>query len=101
MPSELRQQIGSCGRQGVALLELIRPGEPHTLRAELDVESATLRVVADGVAAWEGLLPRTALDFDGPAGIRSDNGEFDFAVRVPPASRLDASCQETRAATPD
>lgn len=57
------------------------PGARRVMRAELN--GTALRVFADGVLAWEGTLPAEALSFDGPAGIRSDNGEFDFELRVP------------------
>ncbi len=60
-------------------------GARRTMRAELD--DTSLRVFADGVLAWEGTLPTEALTFDGPAGIRSDNGEFDFELRVPGGAR--------------
>jgi hypothetical protein len=29
--------------------------------------------------AWEGALPATLLDFDGPVGLRSDNAAFELA----------------------
>lgn len=59
----------------------LRPGEPHVLRAELEGES--LRVLADGVPVWEGALPPEAHGLRGPAGVRTDNGEFDFSLHVP------------------
>lgn len=71
-------------------LAKIRPFEPHTLRADLDGDH--LRVLADGVVAWEGTLPPEASSFDGPAGTRSDNGAFDFQLRVPGGARPGASC---------
>ncbi|HEY8080342.1 MAG TPA: hypothetical protein VIF62_39700, partial [Labilithrix sp.] len=58
----------------------LRAGEAHVLRAEL--EGTTLRVDADGALAWQGTLPADALAFDGPAGVRSDNGAFDFALHT-------------------
>ncbi|MDB5219510.1 MAG: hypothetical protein JWO86_7437 [Myxococcaceae bacterium] len=60
---------------------LLRSGESHLLRADLDGD--TLTVLADGALAWKGTLPDEALAFDGPAGVRSDNGNFDFELRVP------------------
>ena len=56
----------------------IAPGDRHTLRATLD--GLGLRVIADGETVWEGVLPAEALAFDGPPGIRSDNGEFEFEL---------------------
>jgi hypothetical protein len=60
----------------------VAQGDRHTLRATL--ESSELRVVADGETVWEGVLPKEALAFDGPAGIRSDNGDFDFELSSEP-----------------
>lgn len=60
-------------------------GVRRVMRAELT--GTALRVFADGVLAWEGTLPADSLSFDGPAGIRSDNGEFDFELRVPGGAR--------------
>ncbi len=62
----------------------LRVNDGHTLRADLDGE--TMRVFADGASVWEGKLPRASLDFDGPVGTRSDNGEFDFELRIAPGS---------------
>jgi hypothetical protein len=76
-----------CGDRGYINLKpatrgavsAIRPGERHTLGAR--IEGRVLRVTADGALAWEGLLPPEAFAFDGPVGIRSDNGEFDVELR--------------------
>jgi hypothetical protein len=62
----------------------VEPGVPHVLRADMDGDS--LRVTADGVVAWSGRLPREAFVFDGGVGFRSDNGKFDFELRVPDGS---------------
>ena len=66
-----------------APLPELRVDEGHTLRADLDGDA--LRVFADGVTVWQGKLPQVALSFDGPVGTRSDNGEFDFELRIPPS----------------
>jgi hypothetical protein len=63
---------------------------PHVLSAEID--GRTLRVLADGAVVWEGVLPEAAFAFDGPSGVRSDNGTFDFELRVPAAVRPGATC---------
>jgi hypothetical protein len=68
----------------------IRRGEHHVLRADLD--GARLRVTADGVPAWEGVLPPEALDIDGPAGVRSDNVAFEFDLRVLPSDAVTWTC---------
>ena len=56
----------------------IRVGETHSLRAELNGE--TLRVFADGRLAWEGAVGEEARAFNGPIGVRTDNGRFVFRV---------------------
>lgn len=65
-----------------APLPELRINEGHTLRADLDGDA--LRVFVDGTSVWVGRVPQVALSFDGPAGTRSDNGEFDFELRIPP-----------------
>ncbi len=56
------------------------PNERHRLRAEIDGNA--LRVLVDGRSVWMAKLPPQTFTFDGPAGIRSDNGIFDFDFRV-------------------
>lgn len=84
-----RSTHSECGPTGYVALKprahapappVLGTGERHTLRAEIGAGS--LRVEADGDVVWEGELPPAALDFDGPAGMRSDNGVFDFELRV-------------------
>lgn len=58
----------------------IAPGQEHTLRAELD--QSRLTVIADGKVAWSGDLGQRIFEFDGPVGMRSDNGRFDFVFRA-------------------
>ena len=65
-------------------------GAPHTLRADLDGQR--LRVTADGALAWEGTLPASVLQMDGPPGVRSDNGTFDFSVHVPNGATSAPAC---------
>jgi len=75
-----------CGAEGYINLKPARAGvvapvvvgAAHTLRAV--IEGVNLVVTADGVAVWEGVLPAEAFAFDGPVGVRSDNGAFDFSV---------------------
>jgi hypothetical protein len=76
-----------CGDHGYVNLQPMRTqpppiaiGERHRLRAE--IEGTTLRVHADEVLIWEGPLPSMALTLVGPAGVRSDNGMFDFELSV-------------------
>ncbi|MBX3187076.1 MAG: hypothetical protein KF819_08680 [Labilithrix sp.] len=93
-----RSSHAECGAGGYENLRSDVPrvapsivvGERHVLRAELVGRS--LRVLADGEVAWEGRLPRAAFAVDGPAGVRSDNGNFDFELRVPGEPKHDAPC---------
>ncbi|PTL76968.1 hypothetical protein DAT35_47545 [Vitiosangium sp. GDMCC 1.1324] len=64
-------------RSGSAV-PVLAPGDSHTLRAEL--RGAELNVLVDGKPVWEGTLPAEALTFDGPVGLRSDNGRFDVEL---------------------
>jgi hypothetical protein len=66
-------------------LPRIEPGQPHELAAF--VEGARLRVELDGQATWEGALPADALELEGPAGLRSDNGEFEVTLWAQPAGK--------------
>jgi hypothetical protein len=76
-----------------APVPIVRPNEPHTLRAEID--GSTLRVTADGTIVWTGTLPPEAASFVGPAGVRSDNGAYDFELRVPGGGRRGVGCSVT------
>jgi hypothetical protein len=57
-------------------LPAIRPGETHTLRAEL--HGNFLTVAADGRAVWQGGLGTELQSFNGPPGFRTDNARFEF-----------------------
>lgn len=78
-----------CGDAGYVFLEpaaskpvrLIGIGEHHVLRAAISDEE--LRVTADGIESWAGRLPDAAFGFDGPVGLRSDNGDFEVELRAP------------------
>jgi hypothetical protein len=83
----------ACGDRGYVfvrsrapapILPPIRAGERHLLDAT--ITGNVLRVIADGTTAWEGELPAAAFAFDGPAGVRTDNGSFDIELRVPAAA---------------
>lgn len=77
----------ACGARGyvnlvptaTAALPHVLRDEAHTLRAEQHGDE--LRVFADGRIAWQGALPASLLDFDGPTGLRSDNVRYDFDLR--------------------
>jgi hypothetical protein len=78
-----------CGDHGYTVLQpsasrpvaAVEPGQRHVVRAE--VQGSLLQVLVDGVTSWAGGLPPAALAFDGPVGIRSDNGDFDVELRAP------------------
>lgn len=57
-------------------------GETHTLHAS--IANGVLRVVADGSAVWEATLPEVVGQMRGPPGVRSDNGRFDFDLKLDP-----------------
>jgi hypothetical protein len=54
----------------------IRPGESHTLRAELHGNDLT--VAADGKVTWQGTFANELPPLDGPPGFRTDNARFEF-----------------------
>jgi hypothetical protein len=97
---------GACGATGYENLQpetsarapAIERGVPHVLRA--DLEGSELRVIADGLEVWRGHLPASALSFDGPAGLRTDNGTFDVALRVPNGEQENPAAQHARSACP-
>jgi hypothetical protein len=53
-------------------------GSSHVLRAEM--HGADLTVWADGAVVWQGNVGDDALSFDGPVGLRTDNGRFAIAL---------------------
>jgi hypothetical protein len=55
-------------------------GDSHTLGA--DMKGSKMRVSVDGGVVWEGDLGPEVLSFDGPVGVRTDNGRFEFEFRV-------------------
>jgi hypothetical protein len=73
----------------------IRPGETHTLRAEL--HGSDLTVTADGKMAWQGTFGNELASLDGPSGFRTDNARFEFEYYVgsPAKSRLQAQRAES------
>ena len=89
----------ACGDQGYIFVQpatrgplpSLRPNERHLLRSE--VSGTTLRVLVDGAVVWAGPLPSPAFTFNGPAGIRSDNGMFDFDLRVVQPRATGARCR--------
>jgi len=90
-----------CGNHGYtnikpwkrSALPRFRPGESHTLRAELKQRELTLFV--DNREVWQGDIGLAAAKLDGPVGIRSDNAqlEFDLKARESRDSRDPWSCR--------
>lgn len=70
----------------------IRYGESHRFGIRIDHNS--IHIDVDGLGVWSGELPRETLGFEGPAGIRSDNGIFNLRIRasesepIPPPLKL-------------
>jgi len=71
----------------------ITEGSEHSLHATLN--GTSLSVDVDGALAWEGNVSDDVLHFDGPAGMRSDNAQFDFQFFAQPQSSTFA-CDKNR-----
>jgi len=71
------------------------PGSAHELRAEIVGDALTAWI--DGAVAWQGALPATARDLAGPAGVRSDNVNFEVVeVRVDERAAQSQACSESQ-----
>ncbi|HEX8790316.1 MAG TPA: hypothetical protein VF765_05140 [Polyangiaceae bacterium] len=73
----------------------VSEGSSHVLRAEM--HGADLTVWADGAVVWQGNVGEEALAFDGPVGLRTDNGRFALALTAgatPGASAVPRPCGE-------
>jgi hypothetical protein len=89
-----QRRHADCGAGGYSFLEPSRAepvsaivvGQPHVLKAA--IRGGELQVVTDGVTSWQGRLPEAVFTFDGPVGVRSDNGDFDVELRAPAAPTL-------------
>jgi len=77
-----------CGNRGyqnikprkASAVPRLRPGESHTLRAEMKEEE--LRVFVDNQKVWEGDVGLDAAGLEGPVGIRSDNVHLEFDIKA-------------------
>jgi len=77
-----------CGNRGYRNIKARRsspvprlsPGDSHTLRA--DMKGSEMRVSVDNHVVWEGDLGQEVLSLDGPVGVRTDNGRFEFTLLV-------------------
>lgn len=80
------QASSECGNRGYrnikprrsSAVPRLNPGDSHTLLA--DMNGSELRVSVDDRVVWEGDLGPDALSFDGPVGVRTDNGRFEFEL---------------------
>lgn len=92
-----------CGNRGyhnikptraIKLPEMVRR-EAYTFRAILNHNK--LKVYASNQLVWEGDLGAAAMAFDGPVGVRTDNGRFDFqlfaAMAGPGQKGASAACR--------
>lgn len=78
----------ACGEHGYENLKpqrasdlpRLRPGESHTLRAEMKKEE--LQVFVDDREVWAGEVGRDAATLEGPVGIRSDNARLQFELKA-------------------
>lgn len=59
-------------------LPRVKQGQRYTLRAIMD--GSNMRVYANNSLVWQGDLGSAALVFNGPVGVRTDNGHFDFEL---------------------
>jgi hypothetical protein len=87
-----------CGTSGYTTVKFIpaplvppfHEPEKHAMRAEIAVKTmhgkrrAHMQVWIDQKSVWAGDLPKTALEFDGPVGVRSDNVHVKFELLAPP-----------------
>ena len=77
-----------CGNHGyrnirpkrASALPRLSPGSSRVLSVEM--AGSEMRVSVDGREVWEGDLGPEALSFDGPVGVRTDNGRFEFQILV-------------------
>jgi hypothetical protein len=77
-----------CGNHGyrnirpshTSTVPRLSPGDSHALF--VDMTGTEMHVSVDGNAVWEGDLGPAALSLDGPVGVRTDNGRFEFQLFV-------------------
>jgi hypothetical protein len=78
-----------CGTRGYTNIKpehaspipILKIGDKHTLRAEM--QKRKLQVWIDEKLVWEGKVSEAAMKFDGPVGVRTDNGHFKFELLAP------------------
>jgi hypothetical protein len=77
-----------CGNHGyrnirpkrASAVPRLNPGSSHALFVEMT--GSEMRVSVDGREVWEGDMGPETLSFDGPVGVRTDNGRFEFQFLV-------------------
>jgi len=82
-----------CGNRGYRNLKpqrsapapKLRPGEAHTLRAEMT--PTAMNIYIDETLVWQGPLSADALEWDERVGIRSDNARVQFDLTAPIVDR--------------
>jgi hypothetical protein len=92
-----------CGTKGYNNLKAekaspvppLHKGSSHTWRAKM--HGGRLQVWIDQKLVWEGDVGQTALAFDGPVGVRTDNGRFKFELFTdkPVTSSTPLPCHES------
>ena len=78
-------ECGNRGYQNIkplrsSPLPSLRPGDTHTLRAEMN--GAQVQVFADNSLVWVGSVGAEALSFEGPVGIRADNARLEINLET-------------------
>jgi hypothetical protein len=80
------QESSQCGNKGYTNIKAshsspapeVKKGSKHILYAELNGQKMTVN--ADSKVVWEGSIGPTALAFNGPVGIRSDNVHIELEL---------------------
>jgi hypothetical protein len=88
-----------CGNRGYRNLKpqlsapapQLRPGEAHTLRAEMT--PTAMNIYIDETLAWQGPLSADALEWDERVGIRSDNVRVQFDLTAPIVETRSENCR--------
>jgi hypothetical protein len=78
----------------LGLVPVLTSGDTHTLRAAISGD--TLRAWIDGRLVWRGVLPTSVRGLVGPAGVRSDNLDYElvaFAAPRGPETATPKRCQ--------
>jgi hypothetical protein len=97
-----------CGNRGYTNIKparggsvpMLRPGDPHVLRAEMNGEQ--LKVFVDRAQVWEGSVGANGGAMQGPVGVRSDNARLQvelFAAQPANAKSQGPACRTGPEAT--